>query len=210
MLRRKLSLAVLLAVLTPAIALASATIAPARAAGEASAVVERLNATLLQVMQNADELGYRGRYETLAPVLADVFNFPLMASTSVGSKHWRSLETEQKKELTQAFGRLSVATFASRFDGYGGEQFRISGERELGKNILVLNELVKQSGEAISINYVVRNFDGRHRIVDVYLDGKYSELALKRSEYGSVIKLEGFTGLLAALQTKIDQYAAGS
>lgn len=202
MIRRFLSLVVILVAV-------GAVSAPSQANDSASDAVQRLNATLLEVMQNADTLGFQGRYETLAPVLVEVFNFPVMASKSVGTRQWRGLDTDQKKELTQAFGRLSVATFASRFDGWGGEQFQVSGERELGKDILVFNELVKQSGEAISINYVVRNFEGRHRIIDVYLDGKYSELALKRSEYGSVIRREGLTGLIAALEQKIEQYANG-
>lgn len=202
MFRRFLGLVTLLAAL-------GAPLAGSQAADGASAVIQRLNATLLEVMQNADRLGFQGRYETLAPVLVESFNFPVMASKSVGSKQWRGLDTEQKKQLTQSFGRLSVATFAARFDGYGGEQFRVSGQRDLGKDILVFNELVKPSGKAISINYVLRDFDGRLRIIDVYLDGKYSELALKRSEYGSVIKREGLTGLIAALEQKIEQYAAG-
>lgn len=202
MIRRFLSLAVVLAALIPASAQVRADQGP-------TAIVQRLNATLIEVMQNADRLGFQGRYDTLAPVLVEIFNFPAMASTSVGSKTWRGLDDAQKKKLTQAFGRLSVATFASRFDGYGGESFRVTGERVLGKNILVFNELVKRSGETVSINYVVRDFDGTLRVIDVYLDGKYSELALKRSEYGSVIRREGFTGLIVALENKIEQYAAG-
>ncbi|MCG8355633.1 MAG: ABC transporter substrate-binding protein, partial [Kiloniellales bacterium] len=152
--------------------------AAARASADAKDTVERLNATLLQVMQQADQLGYQGRYETLAPVLTESFNFPVMARISLG-KHWRNLSNEQKRELTQVFARLSVATFASRFDGYSGERFQVRGEEPRRKGtMLVDNVLIKTSGETIPINYAVREFDGTWRIVDVYLDAKYSELAL--------------------------------
>lgn len=190
---------------------AAALLGPVRADAnvDPSALVDRLNGTLINVMQKSDELGYNGRYETLAPILVDSFNFPAMARISVG-KHWNSLSQEQKKELSQIFARLSVATFAARFDGYGGEQFRITGKRDQKRNtVLVENELVKTSGDSIPINYLVREFDGDWRIIDVYLDAKYSELALKRSEYSAVLQREGFDGLVNTMQAKIDQYAAG-
>lgn len=199
--RRVACLALCLGMLLP-------TLSPAKAS-EASAIVERLNGTLIEVMQNADRLGYEGRFETLAPVLVEAFNFPAMARISLG-KHWRSLDDAQKKQVTQAFARLSVATFAARFDGYGGESFRVTGESEQRSNsVLVKNQLVRRSGKAISLNYVLRPFDGRLRIIDVYLDAKYSELALKRSEYTAVMKRDGFSGLMTAMQSKIDQYSSG-
>ncbi len=183
---------------------------PAAAQASASATVERVNATLIQVMQNADRLGYQGRYETLAPVLADSFNFPVMARISIG-KHWKSLSAEQKKQFTQAFARLSVATFAYRFNGYGGEQFQVRGEKNRRKDTIVVdNVLLPSSGEAVGLNYVVRQFNGRWRIIDVQLDAKYSELALKRSEYSAVIEKDGFETLIASMEEKIAGYAAGS
>jgi phospholipid transport system substrate-binding protein len=45
-------------------------------------------------------------------------------------------------------------------------------------------------------------------VVDVFLDAKYSELAMKRSEYGSVIKNAGFDELIRRLDQKIADLAA--
>ena len=184
-----------------------AVLTPTVSQAEANTPVERLNATLLHVMQNADQLGYKGRYEALAPVLTEAFNFPVMARISVG-KHWASLNKEQKKQLTLAFARLSVATFAARFDGYGGETFEIRGERNNRKNVIVDNVLVKSDGEVVPINYVVRKFDRGWRIIDIYLDAKYSELAIRRSEYSAMMENEGFETLMSSIEDKIATYAA--
>ena len=181
---------------------------PASAQASATDLVERLNHTLIDVMQNADTLGYDGRYKTLAPVLQDSFDFPLMAKVAVG-KYWKGLDDEQKKQLIQSFARLSVATFASRFDGYGGEVFEVEGESNQRKNtVLVSNKLVKSSGEVVPLNYLLRESDGGWRIVDVYLDAKYSELALKRSEYSSVVSREGFDALIGIMENKIATLAS--
>lgn len=203
MLNRRLAcLALGLGLLFPALG-------PAKAATEATAIVERLNDALIQVMRNADHLGYQGRYDTLAPVLKEAFNFPAMARISLG-KHWRVLDDAQKKEMTQVFARLSVATFAARFDSFSGEVFKILGESEQrNDSVLVRNHLVQRSGKSVALNYVLRRFDDRLRIIDVYLDAKYSELALKRSEYTTVMQRDGFSGLVAALQDKIEQYSNG-
>ena len=54
----------------------------------------------------------------------------------------------------------------------------------------------------------LREFEGEWRIVDVFLDGGISEIATKRSEYGSVLARDGVDGLLAALRAKITELAA--
>ncbi len=182
---------------------------PAAAAEEApSDIVGRLNAVLLEVMQQADELGFSGRYDRLAPVLSEAFNFPMMARVSVG-RHWRKLENSDRDRLVDAFGRMSIATFAARFDGYSGERFEVLGERPAPrKAILVRNRLIKNDGEAVPINYLLKSEQGRWRVVDVFLDAKYSELAMKRSEYGSVIKNAGFDELIRSLDEKIADLAA--
>ncbi len=173
-----------------------------------SAIVERLNAVLMEVMQQADELGFSGRYDRLAPVLSEAFNFPLMARISVG-RHWRKLEDSDRDRLIAVFGRMSIATFAARFDGYSGERFEVLGEKPAPrKAILVRNRLIKNDGETVEINYLLKTAKGRWRVVDVFLDAKYSELAMKRSEYGSVIKNAGFDQLIRSLDEKIADLAA--
>jgi len=46
-------------------------------------------------------------------------------------------------------------------------------------------------------------------IVDVYLDGTVSELALRRSEFVSIVKRQNLDALLVALDAKIAKLAAG-
>lgn len=179
-------------------------------AGEAtpSETVERLNAVLIEVMQGAEALGFQGRYQRLAPVLSETFDFPLMTRISAG-RHWRALDEATRGRLVEAFGDLSIATYAARFDGYGGERFEVLGEAPARrKTVLVRNRLVRSDGETVAIDYLLKAAGGRWRVVDVYLDGKYSELALKRSEYASVIKNHGVEVLIQSLDDKAAEFAA--
>jgi phospholipid transport system substrate-binding protein len=132
-----------------------------------------------------------------------------MARVSIG-RYWRKMDEVQQAKLVESFARLSIATFAARFDGYGGETFRVLGQEEgLHGTILVVNHLIKSDGEAIAINYLMRRTEGRWRIVDVFLKAKYSELAIKRSEYTSVYKRDGFARLIEIMETKIAGFSDG-
>jgi phospholipid transport system substrate-binding protein len=179
------------------------------AAGEAPrSVAEQLDEALLEAMRNAEALGYDGRFEVLAPVLAQTFDYPFMARVSVG-RHWRKMSKAEQAQLVEVFGRLSAATFAARFNGYGGEVFEITGEEAQPRGaVLVLNRLVKTDGDAVSINYLMRESEAGWRIVDVFLDAKYSEIAVKRSEYTAVIKRDGLAGLIEVMKQKINDFAA--
>ncbi len=168
-------------------------------------LAQTLDDALLEAMRRSDELGYAGRYESLDPVLRKTFDFPFMARVSVG-RYWRNLSAEERRRLVDAFTRLSVASFASRFDGYNGERFEIKGVKEQPRGaILVLNDLIKADGEPVGINYLMRRSGnpGHWKVIDVYLDAKYSELATKRSEFTSTIRREGLEGLLTLIEGRI-------
>lgn len=172
-----------------------------------SDVVARLNETVLSVMQDAKPLGFQGRFDRLAPELLGAFNFQVMASIAVG-KYWSELDTAQRRRLIDVFGRTSIATYAERFDGYSGERFEVVEETPGPRDsVLVRNKLVKTADDSVEINYLLRQYDGRWRVVDVFLDAKYSEMALKRSEYTSVISNQGFDILIQSLEDKLEQMA---
>jgi phospholipid transport system substrate-binding protein len=187
-------------------------LAPQSAVAEAAsappdAVVARVNETLMGAMQEAEALAFQGRYDRIDPVFREAFHFPFMARVAAGS-YWRDLDAGQKNQLADAFARMSVTTYAARFDGYSGQSFEVGETIEQPRGgALVRNHLFKSDGEAVSIDYLLRDFDGRWRIVDVFLDGSISEIATKRSEYTSILDQDGFDGLLARIDAKTAELA---
>jgi phospholipid transport system substrate-binding protein len=174
------------------------------ALGQPGAVVTTLDQSLLDVMQQAKQLGYDGRYAKLEPVLRQAFDIRYMTQLAVGPG-WSSLTQEQQDRLSDAFGKFITATYARRFDGYSGERFETLGEKPMGQTTLVQTRLVKPNGETIALNYVIRQNGGRLQVVDIYLTGTISELAQRRSEFSAVFQRTGYDGLLTALQQKAAQ-----
>lgn len=178
--------------------------AAAPAAGSASATLERFHAGLLDVMKRAKTLGYAGRHEVLAPLVRDTYDLPFMARTAAG-KHWRALDETQQAKLVDAFTRMTIANYAGRFTGWEGDRFELRGEEPAGQETtLVRTALVGGDGKTTQLDYRLRHADGGGwRIIDVFLNGTVSELALRRSEYGAVIERDGFDALIASLDRKI-------
>ena len=184
------------------------SVVPAHATFEAPAtppthVVETLHAALLGVMKDADKLGYQGRCERLAPVLRDLYDVSFMAQKSVG-RYWKATSEGEREHLLETFSEFMTANYAGNFDGYSGQSFETLGEEQSTHGtMLVRTRLVEPDGEATQLNYRLRPVDGEWKIIDVYLNGTVSELALRRSEYSSLIQREGFDSLLVALNQKI-------
>ncbi|GGF48906.1 hypothetical protein GCM10011611_64120 [Aliidongia dinghuensis] len=191
---------------------APALAAPALPAGDPSAVVSSLNSSLLAVMQNAQKLGYKGRYAALEPVVRQVFDVAYMTRIAVGSG-WSTLSDDQQAQLVDAFRRFITATYARRFDGYSGEKFVTDGAKSVGDSTLVATRLIKSDGEPVVLNYLTRedaSQDGRWQVVDIYLTGTISELATRRSEFAAVFRRSGYDGLLEALRQKVSQIETDS
>jgi phospholipid transport system substrate-binding protein len=159
--------------------------------------------TLLTTMKDGRTLGQSGRYARLAPVIARLFDVPMMARLAVGSS-WATLPPTQQQQVTEAFGHYISATYADRFDSYSGEQLQVIGEQPYGTEVIVQSRIVKANGETVTLNYRMHDNVGSWQITDVYVDGTISQLATQRSEFHSILQREGVDGLIMALNRKVD------
>jgi len=176
----------------------------------AASPIRTLTSGLLETMKQADSLGFEGRVDKLEPILERTFDFSFMTRLSVGS-HWKRLSPDQQSTLVDHFARMSVATFAARFDGYNGQTFEVLDPTEGPRgSVLVPTRLTRTDGETVSIDYLTRQSDSDWQAVDIYLEGKYSELATKRSEYTSVLERKGFQALLDRIKSRINEMRRGS
>ena len=186
---------------------ALATLAHAQS-GDPAARVKSFYAMLLESMKDAKRLGVEGRYKKLAPAVNAAFDLPAMTRIAVGPS-WTSFTPEQQAALTAAFTRMTVATYASRFDGYDGERFEVDPKiAERGADRIVNTRLLTGS-DTVTLNYLMRASGGEWKIVDVYLSGTISELAARRSEFGAILKSGGAEALASTLKARGDKLLAG-
>ena len=182
----------------------------AAAQGSASATVESLHEVLTGAMKEAETLGYQGRFDLIAPAVNEHIDQAFMAAKSIG-RHWKKLSPEEQERWLKTFFDLTVANYAGRFKGYSGEHFELEGEEDAPHDTkLVKTTLILPDDDDVRLNYRLRETDGSWKIIDIYLNGTVSELSLRRSEYSSTVKREGFETLIAAVQKKLVNFAGGS
>ena len=160
---------------------------------------------LLAAMKQADQLGVRGRYDKLAPVIRSTFDLPAMTRIAVGPE-WTTIPPEQQSALTDYFSRMTIATYANRFDGWSGQSFEVDPEvlpRNNGR--IVRTKLNRPKEEPVTLNYLMRGTGDSWKIVDIYLSGTISELATQRSEFGAILKSGGPAALIESLRQQIDK-----
>jgi phospholipid transport system substrate-binding protein len=194
-----------------AIVLALLVSAPARgeSADPAGSRVNGFYQVLLSTMQQGKQLGLKGRYEKLAPALSKTYDLASMAKTAVGPS-WSEFTPEQQRELVKAFTRMTIATYASRFDDFSGEQLDVvqTADQPNGDKI-VKTQIIQSNGKPVALNYLMHKSGAEWKIMDVYLDGAISELATRRSEFGAILKSGGPDALISSLTRQADKLLSG-
>ena len=170
--------------------------------------VNTFHETLISTMKDGRTLSESGRYARIEPVVHRLFDLPLMSRLAIGAS-WTTLSQAQQQLAIAAFGAYIAATYTDRFDSYSGQRLEIVGQQPSRPGIIVKTRIVKSNGEPISVDYAMRQNDGAWQISDVYLDGTISQLATQRSEFGAILRREGFDGLIATLQRKV-KFLAGN
>jgi phospholipid transport system substrate-binding protein len=180
----------------------------ARPGDSPASIVQAFYDALLSVMRNGPTLGFAGRREKLAPAIRRAFDLPLMTRLMVGPQ-WNNLAPVQQEQLVSAFGNLSIATYANRFDDYSGERFEVDPTTiPANGGVIIHTKLIKSDGEPVQLDYLLRNEASGWQIVDVYLSGTVSELATRRSEFSSVLRRDGPDALVDLLQRKTAQLSS--
>lgn len=176
-------------------------------AGEtAKQVVDKFQAELIDVMKNGKKLGYSGRYEKLNGAVSSSHDLAKIARIVVG-KEWEKLNADQQQKLTDVFSRLSVASYAHNFKDYAGESFAVDSEEQTARGgVVVHSHLSIPDEKDVKFDYMLKEKGDSWRIINIIANG-VSDLALKRSEYTTILQREGFDALIAKINEKIDNYS---
>lgn len=187
-----------------AVLAASASVWTAAAAEPAQNVVENLDNTLIATMKQGKELGFSGRYKKLAPVIDQSFALDRIAKLALGPS-WKKLDANQQQQYRAMFRKDTLATYASRFESYSGESFKIKNVKDAPGGRRQVNTVIVSNGKEIPISYVLDNTGGEWKIVNVVAKGA-SDLALKRAQYTSSIRDKGPDGFIAQFQVQLKKY----
>ncbi|MBE0437563.1 MAG: ABC transporter substrate-binding protein [Methylomicrobium sp.] len=169
-------------------------------------VVENFQAELIDVMKNGKELGYDGRFKKLEKPVSESHDLNMIARVVVG-REWENMSSDQQEKFVEVFSRFSVAAYAHNFKEYSGESFKFESEEETGRGgVIVHTYLVIPDDKDVKFDYMLKKKGNSWRIINIIANG-VSDLALRRSEYGSILKRDGYDVLIEKIGEKIDLYS---
>ncbi len=153
-------------------------------------------------------------------LLRQGFDLPFLGRFVLG-RHWRTATPEQRNDFQQVFEEYILSTYSYRLGGYAGESFTVLSARAAGsKDAMVSTRIARPSGPPVKADWRpsgppvkadwrVRVINGQYKIIDIMVEG-VSMAVTQRCEFASVIKRNGFEGLLTALQARVDRFPAAS
>ena len=189
-----------------AVVLACLTWTPASAADteQAELFITDLGDRTIEILEQPD-LTVEEATSRFREVFSSNFDIPTIGRFVLG-RYWRTATPTQRDEFLELFRELIVETYARRFTEYSGQSFKVLGSRDLSeRDAMVSTAIVAPDGGTIAtIDWRVRQRDGRQRIIDVVVE-QISMGVTQRSDFDAVIQRGGgnIDTLLDALRDQI-------
>ena len=182
---------------------------PPDACADPRACIETLHQGLVTLSDSAAQGDLEDRYARLEPLISTTHDLAYIARVAV-RRHWSGFSVEEQEAFVQAFARLSVMTYASRFVTLSDDTFRILEVNESGTDrAQVIASISREPQPDIPMEYLLQERAGSWQIVNVIADG-VSDLALRRSEYQRILADGSADDLLAELERQIEALRASA
>jgi phospholipid transport system substrate-binding protein len=184
---------------------------PVRAANQAAmTVVKDTVGTVLGILKNPE---YKGASEAKRQNLRDAieghFDWSEMSRSALGY-HWRDLSATDRDQFSELFKRFLEASYIGKIESYSGQQINFLRETQDGPgSSTVYTTIVQPSGDAVKVNYTLRQEGGEWKVSDVTIDA-ISIVANYRNQFNRVINNQGLPALLADLKRKQAQIESGN
>ncbi len=163
--------------------------------------VEEMVNTVLGVLQQKDLSQAEKRAEVSGRV-QEYLNIESIVRRTLGT-YWDGATEEQRQQFATLFIKILEGTYLNRMDGYSDGTVKYLKQRVKG-NKAIVDTLVVSKEMEIPVQYKMIYNDGRWQVFDLVLEG-ISLVRNYRSSYGEIIRREGYDGLLALMDKKVQE-----
>ena len=139
------------------------------------------------------------RRRMLEQVIAQRFDYAEMSKRALAA-NWTPLTNEQRDEFVDLFKSFLSDRYASKIEGYSGEQVEYLTERLEGQYAEVRTKLVSSKVQ-IPMDYRLINKGGRWYAYDIIVDG-VSLVKNYRSQFTSIIRSYSYDELVHRLRNR--------
>ncbi|MCE3233182.1 MAG: mlaC [Rickettsiaceae bacterium] len=117
--------------------------------------------------------------------------------------YWNKATEEQRKEYIELHHKFLVNSYVPKFKEYTNQEIKIKKFTDDGnKEYTVETEITQIDKPSISVDYKVREQNGKYSIYDVIAEG-VSLITTQRSDFSAILSREGVDGLIKKLREKV-------
>lgn len=172
--------------------------------------VQDLGDKAISILKNKN-IGQDQRDNQYHDMLRNAFDLPTIGHFVIG-RAWDTATPDQRQEYMKLFEALVTKIYGDRLSLYSGERFHVKSVRQENDQDMMVGSEVDHpnGGEPTSVDWRVRQKDGKIMVVDVIVEG-VSQSVTQRQEYSSIIQRDGgkIDGLLETMRQKLQQSEQG-
>jgi phospholipid transport system substrate-binding protein len=130
------------------------------------------------------------------------FDFEAMSQRTLAT-NWKKATEKERQQFMDLFSQLIENTYIGKIEAYTNEKVEYPGEKVKGNKAIVETLIIAASAD-IPVDYRLYKKDDAWLVYDVIIEG-VSLVSNYRSSYQEIVMKEGFGGLLAKMQEKVDE-----
>ena len=156
---------------------------------------------------NSSGLTLNQKETAVRKLLSESFDLNLIGRFVLG-RAWKKTSKEQRVQYQDLFEKFVLRSYSRRLGGYTGQKFNVTNAKSFGKkDVLVTTKISRPSGPPIEARWRVRLRKKGHKIIDVMVAG-VSMVQTQKSEFRSVVKRQGVSGLIETLRLQVSKFSA--
>jgi phospholipid transport system substrate-binding protein len=156
---------------------------------------------------NSGGLSLNQKEAQVRQLLSESFDLKLIGRFVLG-RAWKKSSKEQRVQYLGLFEQFVLRTYSRRLGGYTGQKFNVINAKNFGKkDVLVTTKISRPSGPPVEARWRVRLRKKGHKIIDVMVAG-VSMVQTQKSEFRSVVKRQGVSGLIETLRLQVSKFSA--
>lgn len=163
------------------------------------AQVERMVNSILGVLQQSG-LSAKAKKDQISGKVQRYLNMQSMSRRTLGT-YWEGATEEQRQRFTDLFVRVLEGTYLNRIGDYSGGTVKYLKQRVKGDKAIVDTVIVSDELE-IPVQYKMIYRDDSWQVFDIVIEG-VSLIRNYRSSYSEIIRRNGYEGLLALMDEKV-------
>jgi len=152
-----------------------------------------------------EQLNYEDKRTQISEIVKERFDFRAMSQRTLAT-NWKKTTDEEKEKFVELFSQLIENSYVGKIESYTNERVDYPGEKVNGRKAVVETLIITASAD-IPVDYRLYHKGDQWLVYDVIIEG-VSLISNYRSSYQEIMKKEGFDGLLAKMQSKIDELSS--